>query len=105
MRSLAARRAKPPCSISRAILRRAPCRDKARAAFRGGRAAADLVDALAKVFRDSDGDLALVSTALIENDRAWSTPRPKFATRASLCSRRSARSETCRTILARFSAS
>jgi len=38
----------------------------------------DLVDALAKVFRDSDGDLALVSTALIENDRAWSTPATKI---------------------------
>jgi uncharacterized protein (DUF1800 family) len=38
----------------------------------------DLVDALAKVFRDSDGDLALVSAALIENDRAWSTPATKI---------------------------
>jgi uncharacterized protein (DUF1800 family) len=34
----------------------------------------DLVDALALKFRDSDGDLAVVASALIADDRAW---RPK----------------------------
>jgi uncharacterized protein (DUF1800 family) len=42
----------------------------------------DLVDALAKAFRDSDGDLAVVTAALIENDRAWSAPPTKVRTPA-----------------------
>jgi uncharacterized protein (DUF1800 family) len=37
--------------------------------------AAGLVDALAQKFRDSDGDLGVVATALVSDDRAW-TPRP-----------------------------
>jgi len=36
---------------------------------------AGLVDALAQKFRDSDGDLAVVATALVSDDRAWA-PRP-----------------------------
>ena len=32
---------------------------------------ADLVDALAVKFRDSDGDLAVVVSALVADDRAW----------------------------------
>ena len=32
---------------------------------------ADLVDALALKFRDSDGDLAVVASALVADDRAW----------------------------------
>ena len=32
---------------------------------------ADLVDALALKFRDSDGDLAVVVSALVADDRAW----------------------------------
>jgi uncharacterized protein (DUF1800 family) len=41
---------------------------------------ADLVDALAKVFRDTDGDLGEVSAALISHDRAWSAPATKIRT-------------------------
>ena len=38
----------------------------------------DLVDALAKAFRDSDGDLAVVTAALVTHDRAWSAPPTKI---------------------------
>ena len=38
----------------------------------------DLVDALAKGFRDSDGDLAVVTAALVTHDRAWSAPPTKI---------------------------
>ena len=38
----------------------------------------DLVDALAKAFRDSDGDLAVVTAALVMHDRAWSAPPTKI---------------------------
>ncbi len=41
---------------------------------------ADLVDALAKVFRETDGDLGAVSAALISHDRAWSAPATKIRT-------------------------
>ncbi len=41
---------------------------------------ADLVDALAKVFRDTNGDLGAVSAALISHDRAWSAPATKIRT-------------------------
>lgn len=37
-----------------------------------------LVDKLAKVFRDSDGDLKAVSTALVSDPLAWSTPLTKI---------------------------
>ena len=38
----------------------------------------DLVDALTKTFRDSDGDLAVVSAALVTHDRAWRAPPTKI---------------------------
>jgi uncharacterized protein (DUF1800 family) len=38
----------------------------------------DLVDALTKAFRDSDGDLAVVTAALVTHDRAWSAPPTKI---------------------------
>jgi uncharacterized protein (DUF1800 family) len=38
----------------------------------------DLVDALAKRFRDSDGDLSVVATALVSDDRAWRAPPAKI---------------------------
>ncbi|MGA8170942.1 MAG: DUF1800 family protein [Methylocystis sp.] len=38
----------------------------------------ELVDALTKAFRDSDGDLVIVTAALIENDHAWSAPPTKI---------------------------
>lgn len=37
-----------------------------------------LVDRLARTFRDTDGDLMEVSTALISSDDAWSAPRAKM---------------------------
>jgi len=41
---------------------------------------ASLVDRLAKVFRDSDGDLKALSTALIDADEAWSVALAKMRT-------------------------
>ena len=41
---------------------------------------ADLVEALAAKFRDSDGDLAVVASALLTNDRAWSAKPAKMRT-------------------------
>ena len=38
----------------------------------------DLVEALTKAFRDSDGDLAVVTAALVTHDRAWSAPPTKI---------------------------
>ncbi len=38
----------------------------------------DLVDALAKVFQDTDGDLASVGTELIRHDHSWSAPPTKI---------------------------
>ena len=40
----------------------------------------DLVDALAARFRDSDGDLAVVASALVADDRAWAAERSKIRT-------------------------
>jgi uncharacterized protein (DUF1800 family) len=40
----------------------------------------DLVDALAKTFRDTDGDLPAVATRLLQHDRAWSAPSTKIRT-------------------------
>ncbi len=40
----------------------------------------DLVDALASKFRDSDGDLKIVASALVADDRAWSPERRKIRT-------------------------
>ncbi|MDH7798531.1 MULTISPECIES: DUF1800 family protein [unclassified Beijerinckia] len=37
-----------------------------------------LVDKLAKVFRDSDGDLKAISLALVNDPLAWSTPQTKI---------------------------
>jgi uncharacterized protein (DUF1800 family) len=39
-----------------------------------------LVDRLAKVFRETDGDLKAVSIALVDADEAWSTPLSKMRT-------------------------
>jgi uncharacterized protein (DUF1800 family) len=39
---------------------------------------ADLVDALARKFVDSDGDLAVVASTLVSNDRAWSAKAAKI---------------------------
>ena len=41
---------------------------------------ADLVDALALKFRDSDGDLAVVGSALVADDRAWRAKPAKMRT-------------------------
>ena len=41
---------------------------------------AGLVDALARKFRDSDGDLAVVASALVSDDRAWSAKPTKIRT-------------------------
>ncbi len=38
----------------------------------------DLVDALAKAFHDSDGDLGVVTAALVAHDKAWSAPATKM---------------------------
>jgi uncharacterized protein (DUF1800 family) len=40
----------------------------------------DLVAALARKFRDSDGDLAIVTFALVMDDRAWHAPATKMRT-------------------------
>jgi len=40
----------------------------------------DLVAALAKRFLDSDGDLAVVASALVSDDRAWTPPAGKVRT-------------------------
>ncbi|RBP17568.1 uncharacterized protein (DUF1800 family) [Roseiarcus fermentans] len=42
--------------------------------------APDLVAMLAKRFQDSDGDLAVVASALVSDDRAWVAPRVKVRT-------------------------
>jgi uncharacterized protein (DUF1800 family) len=39
-----------------------------------------LVDRLAKVFRDTDGDLKAVAIALVDADEAWTTPLAKMRT-------------------------
>jgi uncharacterized protein (DUF1800 family) len=39
-----------------------------------------LVDALSRKFRDSDGDLAVVASALVADDRAWHAPATKMRT-------------------------
>ena len=41
---------------------------------------ADLVDALARKFIDSDGDLAVVASTLVSDDRAWSAKPTKIRT-------------------------
>jgi uncharacterized protein (DUF1800 family) len=41
---------------------------------------ADLIDALARRFLDSDGDLAVVASALVSDDRAWSAKPTKIRT-------------------------
>ena len=38
----------------------------------------ELVDALVKAFHDSDGDLGVVSAALVSHDLAWSAPAAKI---------------------------
>jgi uncharacterized protein (DUF1800 family) len=40
----------------------------------------ELVAALARRFQDSDGDLAVVASALVADDRAWAAPRGKVRT-------------------------
>lgn len=38
----------------------------------------DAVDRIARVFRDTDGDLAAVAHALVDLDQAWQAPTPKI---------------------------
>jgi uncharacterized protein (DUF1800 family) len=46
---------------------------------------ADLVDALALKFRDSDGDLAVVASALVADDRAWRARAEKIRNPLEFC--------------------